>query len=55
LENPHELREMAEWYRGMAEVGHTDSRESRLFFAEHLERRANDIEAARNADPGSSA
>jgi hypothetical protein len=39
----------------MAAVGHTDSRDERLAFAEHLERRATELEAARKiADPESS-
>ena len=44
LDNPRELREMAEWYRGMAEVGHTDARAWRIGFADYLDKRAAEIE-----------
>jgi len=44
METPHHLRRLAEWYRGFAEVGHTDHREWRVQMAEYLERRADELE-----------
>jgi hypothetical protein len=45
LEKPEDLRKLAEWYRGMAGVGHSDDCGWRLRFADYLERRASDMEA----------
>lgn len=44
MEDARELRKLAEWYRGFAEVGHTDHREGRLRLAEYLERKADALE-----------
>ena len=44
MDDPAELRKLAEWYRAFAEVGHTDEREGRLLIAEYLERKAKDLE-----------
>jgi hypothetical protein len=46
-ECPHKLKEMADWYRSMAEVGHSDHAETRRAFAEYLERCAAEAEAVR--------
>jgi hypothetical protein len=50
VEHHHELREKAEWHRGIAEAGDTDSREWRERVADYLERRANELEAVSKAD-----
>jgi hypothetical protein len=44
LEQPHELRELAKWYRGWAEFGNARDRAWQAGFAEYLERRATEIE-----------
>ena len=44
MEDPRELRKLAEWYRAFAEVGRIEERESRLKLAEYLERRAAELE-----------
>ena len=44
MENPGDLRKLAEWYRSMAEVGHSDDCGWRKRFADYLERRAADLE-----------
>jgi hypothetical protein len=44
VENERELRTLAEWYRAFAEVGHSDQREDRLWMAEYLERKADELE-----------
>ena len=46
MENPQALRKLAEWYRGMAEVGHSGDRTWRLSFADYLDRRAGEVERA---------
>ncbi len=53
MEDPAELRKLAEWYRAFAVVGCTDEHDSRLKFAEYLERTAEDLEerAARGHPP----
>jgi hypothetical protein len=55
MEDPAELRKLAEWYRAFAEVGRADQRESRLKFADYLEQTAEDLEerAARGRGPPS--
>ena len=35
---------LAEWYRAFADVGHSDQREDRLWMAEYLERKADELE-----------
>jgi hypothetical protein len=35
---------LAEWYRAFAAVGHSDQREDRLWIAEYLERKADELE-----------
>lgn len=50
LEQPCSLRKLAAWYRGMADVGHTDERAWRIGFAEYLEKRANEIEHVEKCD-----
>jgi hypothetical protein len=53
MEDSEHLRKMAEWHRGMARVGHTDSRQWRERFADYLERLADELEAAhKNSGPG---
>jgi hypothetical protein len=44
VEKPEDLRRLAEWYRSMAEVGHSDDCGWRQRFADYLERRAAEIE-----------
>ena len=55
MEDPAELRKLAEWYRDFAEVGRADQRESRMKFAEYLERTAEELEErpARGRGPSS--
>ena len=55
MDDSTELRKLAEWYRDFAEVGHTDQRQSRLEFADYLERTAEELEqrAARRRSPPS--
>jgi hypothetical protein len=50
MEDARELRNLAEWYRAFAEIGHSDEREGRLKLAEYLERRADELKE-RAADP----
>jgi hypothetical protein len=47
MDDPAELRKLAKWYRAFAEVGRADQRESRLEFAEYLERTAEELSAGR--------
>jgi hypothetical protein len=49
VEKPDDLRKLAEWYRSMAEVGHTDECGWRKRFAEYLERRAALLEKAESS------
>ena len=49
LEQPHELRELAQWYRGWAEVGNDADRAWRFGFADYLEKRANELEKVLSA------
>ena len=44
MADARELRTLAEWYRAFAEVGHSDQREDRLWMAEYLERKADELE-----------
>jgi hypothetical protein len=44
VEDARELRTLAERYRAFAEVGHSDQREDRLWMAEYLERKADELE-----------
>ena len=44
MEKPDDLRKLAEWYRGMAEVGHTDDCGWRKRFAAYLDKRASELE-----------
>jgi len=46
VEHPESLRKLAEWYRAMANVGHTDGCDWRRRFADYLERRATELEHA---------
>jgi hypothetical protein len=46
VEKPEDLRNLAEWYRSMAEVGHSDDCGWRQRFADYLERRAAEMETA---------
>ena len=46
MEKPEDLKKLAEWYRSMAEVGHSDDCGWRKRFAEYLERRAAELEKA---------
>jgi len=46
VEKPDELRKLAEWYRSMADIGHSEDCGWRKRFAEYLERRAEDLEEA---------
>ena len=51
MEDPRELRKLAEWYRAFAEVGRIEERESRLKLAEYLERRAAELGALMKTKP----
>ena len=52
MDDPAELRKLAEWYRAFAAVGSADQREGRLRMAEHLEHRAEELERrAQVTDP----
>ena len=44
MEDARELRILAEWYPAFAAVGHSDQREDRLWMAEYLERKADELE-----------
>ena len=44
MEQPRDLRELANWYRNWAELGNKADRGWREGFAAYLERRAADIE-----------
>jgi hypothetical protein len=44
MERPEDLKELAAWYRRMAEVGHSDEANSRGRLADYLERRAIELE-----------
>jgi hypothetical protein len=44
MQQPDELRKMAEWYRGYAAVGRDEDRQWRIGFAKYLEKLAADIE-----------
>jgi len=46
VEKPEDLRRLAEWYRSMAEVGHSDDCGWRQRFADYLETCAADLEEA---------
>ena len=48
MDDPAELRKLAEWYRAFAAVGAADQRETRLRLAEHLEQRAGELERRAN-------
>ncbi|GEM_PF-5480898 len=45
--NPEGLRDLAEWYRALANVGCTGDRAGRLKFADYLDRVADEIETDR--------
>ena len=50
VDDPKELRKLAEWYRAFAKVGSADRRADRLKMAEYLDRKANALEQhAKNA------
>ena len=51
MDDPSELRKLAEWYRSFAKVGSADQREGRLKLAEHLERKAAELEGRAAKDP----
>ncbi len=51
MEDARQLRELAEWYRAFAEVGHPAARLDRLRYAECLERRAAELERRVANDP----
>lgn len=55
MEEPEDLRKLAEWYRRMAEIGHSDECGWRQRFAEYLERRAAGVELAGARPPQSAA
>lgn len=44
MEDPCELRKLAEWYRAFAAVGDAAARDERLKFADYLESRAEELE-----------
>jgi hypothetical protein len=44
MDDPNELRKLAEWYRAFAKIGSADQREGRLKLAEYLERKAEELE-----------
>ena len=50
VEKPEELRRLAEWYRSMAEVGHSDDCGWRQRFADYLEGKAAEIESRDSAE-----
>jgi hypothetical protein len=53
MEKPDDLRKLAEWYRGMAEVGHSEDCSWRKRLAEYLEKRAHELEdRCHQAQPG---
>jgi hypothetical protein len=52
MEKPEDLRKLAEWYRSMAEVGHTDDCGWRQRFADYLERRAAEMEQLQSIQGG---
>jgi len=43
MQQPRELRKLADWYRGFAKVGHDEGRAWRVSFAEYLEKLADEI------------
>ena len=45
VETPEELRKLAEWSRGIAEVGHSDDCGWRHRFADYLDKKAAEIES----------
>jgi hypothetical protein len=51
MDDPSELRKLAEWYRTFAKVGSADQREGRFELAEHLERKAAELERRAANDP----
>lgn len=51
FEQPHELRELANWYRDLAQLGDDPDREWHLNLVDFLEERATEIEEMRNARP----
>jgi hypothetical protein len=53
VDDPRELRKLAEWYRTFAEVGRSEHRDARLNWAAYLERRADALERPVADDPGS--
>jgi len=44
LDTPEDLRKLAEWYRGMAEIGNSNESGWRRRFADYLDRRACELE-----------
>lgn len=46
MEKPEDLRNLAAWYRRMAEIGHSGESQWRTSFADYLERRARELEQA---------
>ena len=50
MQQPQELRKLADWYRGFAKVGHDEDRAWRVSFAEYLEKRADEIERVGKRD-----
>ena len=50
MEDARELRMLAERYPAFAEVGHSDQREDRLWMAEYLERKADELETLATKD-----
>ena len=56
MEQPHELRELANWYRGWANFGRDEDRAWRGGFADYLEKLAGEIEyVQRRANGGATA
>jgi hypothetical protein len=49
VETAEDLRKLAEWYRSMADIGHSDECGWRKRFAEYLERRAALLETAQSS------
>ena len=54
MENSRDLRRLAEWYRAIAELGHSDEREGRLKLAKYLERKAAQLDERKSSSPADS-
>ena len=51
FEHPHELRQLANWYRDLAQLGDELDRDWHLNLVDFLEERATEIEELRRARP----